>query len=281
MAKTAKAPTGFYTAKEVMQKLGIGNSTLYHKVETGKIKKVIPPGKKEGYYLKSEIDKMVRAQELFILQYATDSSLFEKASEEDIAGITDLCIELFGKNGTASYETRLAQYRANRDIFYVTRQDDLIVGYFAAFPLKHEAIEQIMSGMEEASFRTGVLSPENITQFRPGEANEVFLVIGVRQGLKKSRAYGATTITGGIEVLENFARRGVIIKRLYATSRTRDGIKLCRDMGFRQVTPVAEEDDLLRFELDLETTQNPLFRKYQRLAKRASEVTPKNGNQPF
>ncbi len=95
MAKTGKALKGFYSATEVMKKLGIASSTLYHYVETGKIKRVVPPDKRDGYYLKTEIDKMVRAKELFMLQYATDSSLFEKAQEEDIAGITDLCIELF------------------------------------------------------------------------------------------------------------------------------------------------------------------------------------------
>jgi hypothetical protein len=102
------------------------------------------------------------------------------------------------------------------------------------------------------------------------------MVLGVRQNLKRSKAYGARVITGGIEVLETLARRGIIVKRLYATSRTQDGIKLSKDMGFRQVTPVAEEDDLLRFELDLETTKNPLFKKYQSIAKRTSAATPKS-----
>jgi hypothetical protein len=264
-----------------MSKLGIANSTLYHYVDTGKIKKVVAPGKKEGYYLKSEIDKMVKAKELFILQYAGDTSTFDIAQEEDMQGITDLGIELFGKSGAPSYETRLAQYKANPEIFYVLKQDDILVGYLAMFPLKHEAIERIMSGVAESTFRTGVLTPENIVKFEIGETHELFMLIGVRQNLKKSRLYGARLINEGIAVMEQFARRDILIKGLYATSRTRDGIKLCRDMGFKQVTPVAEEDDLLRFELDLETTSNPLFQKYQRIAKRASRVIPKNGNQPF
>ena len=276
MAKTAKAPSGFYTAKEVMQKLGIANSTLYHYVDTGKIKRVVPPGKKDGYYLKGEIDKMVKAKELFILQYASDTSTFDVAQEEDMQGITDLGIELFGKSGAPNYETRLAQYRANPEIFYILKQDDLLVGYLAMFPLKHEAIERIMSGVAESTFRTGVLVPENITQFESGEADELFMLIGVRQDLKKSRLYGARLISEGIGVMEQFARRGIVIKRLYATSRTRDGIKLSKDLCFKQVTPVAEEDDLLRFELDLETCSNPLFQKYQSIAKRTSAATPKS-----
>ncbi len=63
-------------------------------------------------------------------------------------------------------------------------------------------------------------------------------------------------------------------RTLYGTSCTQDGIRLAKGMGFKQVTPVAEEDDLLRFVLDLETTKNPLFKKYQQLAMRASVAHP-------
>lgn len=271
MPKQAKAPSGFYTASDVMKKLGIANSTLYHYVNTGKIKKVVPPGRKEGYYLRAEIDKLIRAQELFILQYASDTTLFEKAEEEDIAGITELCIELFGKHGTASYETRLAQYKANPDIFYVLRQDELIVGYIGLYPLKHEAIETIMSGVEEARFRTSILAPENIVPFEPGKSEEAFVVIGAKQGLKRSATYGMRLIAGGLEVIENFARRGIIIKRLYATSRTQDGIRIMTGANFRQVNPANEEDDLLRFEYDLEHADSHILRKYQRIVNRVSQ----------
>ena len=70
-----------------------------------------------------------------------------------------------------------------------------------------------------------------------------------------------------MDVLEEFARKGMPVKKLYATSRTTDGIKLCRDLGFQemQLTP---KDDTIRFELDLETPQSPFLRKYQQSIKR-------------
>lgn len=275
MAKTAKAPSGFYTASDVMKKLGIPSSTLYEYAKIGKIKKVIPPGRKEGYYPKADIDKMVRAKETFILQYAADATLFEKAQEEDITGITDLCIELFGKYGTASYETRLAQYHTNPDMFYVLRQEEIIVGYVALFPLKHEAIEAIMSGMNEDQFRAGILAPANIVPFKPGISNELFLTIGAKQDVKKSTVYGSRLINGTIEVLESLARKGIIVEHLYATSRTKDGIRLCKGLGFQQTTPVEEDDDLLRFKLDLLTTTSPLLQRYRRIVTRITSEREK------
>lgn len=270
MAKTAKAPSGFYTASEAMKILGLASSSFYDYIKAGKLKRVVPPGRKDGYYPKSQVDAIIKARELFVLEYATDEAIFEKAQEEDIKGMTDLSIELFGRSGTATYETRLAQYHANPDIFYILRQDDLIVGYLGFFPLKQEAIDKIMSGVEESFFRTELLTPTNITPFKPGEADNIFLLIGVRQNLKKSKIYGARVINGGIEVLEHFARKGIIVKHLYATSRTQDGIRLCKGLGFKQVTPAFEEDDLLRFRLDLETTESHLFKKYQRIVKRVT-----------
>jgi helix-turn-helix protein len=274
MAKVAKAPSGFYTASEVMKKLGIPSSTLYEYAKVGKIKKVVPPGRKEGYYPKAEIDKMFRAKETFILQYAADATLFEKAQEKDIQGITDLCVELFGKYGTASYETRLAQYHANSDIFYVLRQEEIIVGYVGLFPLKHDAIEVIMSGIDEDRFRTSVLSPVNVVPFTPEEAKEVFLVIGAKQDVKKSIIYGSRLITGTVDILEHLARKGVIIEKLYATSRTRDGIRLCKGLGFQQTIPSEEEDNLLRFKLDLSTTASPLLQRYRRIVTRITSKQP-------
>jgi hypothetical protein len=57
------------------------------------------------------------------------------------------------------------------------------------------------------------------------------------------------------------------VKKLYATSSTTEGIKLCRDLGFKE-TQLTPDDDTLRFELDLETAQSPFLRKYQQSIKR-------------
>lgn len=268
MPKKAKAPRGFYTASDVMRILGIGNSTLYHYIETGKIKKIVPPERKEGYYIKSEIDKMVRARELFMLQYATDETEFEKAGENDLEGVARLYTELFGGNQTTRQEMISEWYQSNPDMIYVTKQDDVIVGYVMIMPLKYEAIEKIMAGLEETRFRTELLTKTNIVPFETGKTEEAFMLIGVKQDLKRSRHYGARTISGGVEVIETLARRGITLKKLYATSRTQDGIRIAKGLGFKQITPENEEDDLLRFILDLENTKSPLFTKYHEIVKR-------------
>lgn len=274
MTKVAKAPKNFYTATQAIKKLGMPRATFFNLAKTGKIKRVVPDGFTEGYYPKAEIDKMALAREMFTLQYTSDSSIFRRAEEEDIQGITDLGVTLFGTSTTPNYESRLACWQKNPDAYYVIEQDELIVGWLAIVPMKEEAISVLMGNVKDATsmfvnMRQNVMVPENILMFTPQEAKSVFLVIGVRQGLPRSKTYGMKLISGGYEVLKAFARNGIIIEKLYATSRTPDGVRLCRDMGFQE-----KEDNstsaVKRFYLNLKTTTSPLFHEYQEIVAKSN-----------
>ncbi len=284
MTKTAKAPRNFYTATEAIKKLGMPRATFFNLAKSGKIKRVVPDGYTEGYYPKSEIDKMALAREMFTLQYASDTSIFRRAEEKDIRGITDLGVALFGTSTTPSYESRLACWKKNPDAYYVIEQDDLIVGWIAMVPMKEEAIAVLMGETKSATFmfvgmHQNVMVPENILPFIPDGAKNVFLTIGARQGLPQSRTYGMRLILGGYEVLENFARKGIFVERLYATSRTPDGVKLCKEIGFQEKENNATSA-VKRFWLDLATSNSPLLREYQEIVKEmrrnAETVQPKS-----
>ncbi len=265
MPKRAKAPSGFYTASEVMQKLGIGNSTLYKYIDQGKIKRVVPPDRKDGYYIKAEIDKMVRAKELFILQYSSSPSEFMKASEEDIQGIYDLCVSLYGATNIPGYERRLEWYQKNPDIYYVVKQDRIVTGFASLLYLTDDILQQIMNTDHPQPVKA-----EHIRLFTPGEPiDHLFITVVIRPGLDSTvrRQHGSHLLTGIIDVLEDFARKGMPVRKLYATSRTTEGIKLCRDLGFKEAQ-IKPEDDTLRFELDLETSDSPFLKKYQQAIKR-------------
>jgi predicted DNA-binding transcriptional regulator AlpA len=265
MPKVAKAPKGFYAASEVMRKLGISNSTLYHYVETGKIKRVVPPDRKDGYYIKADIDKMVRAKELFILQYSSEPSIFMKASAEDIQGIYDLCVSLYGATSIPSYERRVAWFKKNPDIYYVVKQEGIVTGFVSLLYLTDEAIREIMF-----TDHPSPVTADKVLSFIPGQPiDHLFMTIGVRPGLHSTqrRLHGGHLITGTMDVLEDFAKSGMPVKKLYATSATTEGIKLCRDLGFKEWR-LGPDDETHRFELDLETTNSPFLKRYQQAIKR-------------
>src|SRR5215469_683963 len=171
MAKSGKAPKGYYSASQAMRRLGIGSSTLYHFVEVGKIRRIVPSDMREGWYPQEDIDKMVRERELFLLTYSRDTSKFAKASEEDIEGIYEVCVSLWG-NRTPNYEARLNSYRQNNSIYYVVKKEGIIVGFLGLIPFRREILEEIMQAEQNdfyLRYQEILAMPDSILPFIPGE----------------------------------------------------------------------------------------------------------------
>lgn len=273
MAKSGKAPKGYYSASQVMRRLGIGSSTLYHFVDVGKIKRIVPPDMREGYYPQEDVDKMVRAREMFLLTYSKDTATFSRATEEDVQGIYDVTASHWNNN--PSYEDRLARYRKNPYIYYVVKKEGIVVGFLGMTPLKEKALERVMA----ENFQPVDLGPDNILPFIPGQPIEnLFLDIVVRKGVK-SEPYGMRLLEGGREVLEDFAKQGSPVHMMYAASSTPDGIKLCRDIGFTEL-PAITGASRKRFELNPSNVKSPYLKKYQEILKQTkSERSSENHEQ--
>lgn len=261
MGRTGNIPDSLYSSGQAIKRLGIPRSSFYDMVEKGKITKVSVPNRKDGYYLKSQIDEMVRAQQMFLLQYTTKPSTFEKATPDDATGIYEVGVSLWGKIGTPTVDTRLAWYKSNPDIDYVVKQEGVIVGYISLMPLKHETIEQLMSGKK----RGWEVTPDELLPFTPSIPLECFVMaIGVLAGVQKPEKYGMRLLVGSVHVLGELAEKGVILKKLYATSSSPDGIKVCRDFGFN------EEDDSVpgttrkKFVMEVATSKSFILEEYHK-----------------
>jgi hypothetical protein len=269
MGRTTNIPEGFYSAAQAIKKLHLPRSTFYDMVDKGKIDKITPPHRKDSFYRKSQIDDMVRAQEMFIVQYATKSATFIKATPDDALGIYDVGVSLWGTSGTPTVETRLGWYKSNPDIDYVVKQEGVITAYISLMPLKHETIEELMEGKK----RGWEVTPDELLPFTPGVPLEGFVMaIGVRAGLQKPEKYGMRLLAGSIHALGDLAKKGIIIQKLYATSNSPDGIKACRDFGFEEFDDPVPGSTRKRFILDVETSNSLLLEEYHQV------VNERNGN---
>jgi predicted DNA-binding transcriptional regulator AlpA len=270
MPKSPKAPPGFYSASEAIKKLGLPRSTFYDLVEKGTIKKIVPPGRSDGYYLKAAIDDLAKARQLFTLQYANLSSVFQKATEEDVQGIYDVCVSLWGTRGTYPYELRLARYRKNPSIFYVLKYMDFVVGFTTAMPITKRAIDEIMKG-EKRAWEAIIL--DDILPFEPkAEIDYLFLEIAVRDEVPKPKQFGMRLLSGTIRALEEFAEQGTVVKNLFAISSTSDGIELCREFGFKEF-PLPPDGRRLAFLLEVASSQSPYLHDYQQIVKKRHTKT--------
>jgi hypothetical protein len=208
---------------------------------------------------------MAQAKELFLLQYSIAPKTFERAStEEDIRGIYDLCVAAYGISNTPSLEERLEEWRQFSETYYIIKQEGIIVGYISLFWFTEEALADLMTPRQrQTSLTVDVMRP-----FVPGQPiDHLFLSLAVRPGLtsEQQRKYGFKLLRDTIQVLEDFAQRGMPVKKLYATSRISDGIKLARDMGMKETK--YPNDPTLRSELDLEHAESPLVKAYRKFVK--------------
>ncbi len=267
MAKSGKAPKGYYSASQAMRRLGIGSSTLYHFVEVRKIRRIVPPNMREGWYPQEDIDKMVKERELFWLTYSKDTSTFTKASEEDIQGMYDVCASLWG-NRTPNYEARLNSYKQNDSIYYVVKKEGIVIGFLGLIPFRKDILEEIMKAEQNdfyARYQQILEMPDSIRPFSLGEPiQSLSLDLQVRKGTPREELYGMRLIQGCIEVLGELATQGIIVGKLHASSGAPHAIKLCRDAGFTEF-PSLPGSTRKRFELDLATTKSPFARSYQKI----------------
>ena len=81
----------------------------------------------------------------------------------------------------------------------------------------------------------------------------------------EQRSYSFKLLRDTITVLEEFAEQGMPVKKIYGTSERVDGIRLARKLGMKETK--YEGDKIIRYELDLETSDNPLLKEYQTVMK--------------
>lgn len=230
---------------------------------------VLKSGTRGAYYLKMSVDDLVKAKELFDIQYGAGITTFSVAKEEDIRGLYELCVSLWGTRGTYPYELRLARYRKNPKIFYVLKYGGTVVGYSTLMPISERAHDEIIQtgkpGYE-------VIRLDDILPFTPDyPLSYVFLEIAVRDGVPKPKQYAMHLISGTSRALDEFARQGIFMKKLFATSRTPDGIGISRRLGFKE-TPLPPKGETLAFELDTKTANSPLLDEYQKLIKEHTKL---------
>ncbi|MBV9690400.1 MAG: helix-turn-helix domain-containing protein [Ktedonobacteraceae bacterium] len=263
MGRTKNIPEGLYSAAQAIRRLGVPRSSFYDMVSKGKIEKIEAPHRSDGYYRKSQIDEIVRAKQLFILQYSTKTSEFAKATPDDALGIYDVGVSLWGKAGTPTVETRLEWYKSNPEIDYIVKQEGVVTGYISLMPLKHETIEQLMLGKK----RGWEVTPNELLPFTPAIPLECFVMaLGVRPGLQKHEKYVVHLFYGAIDVLESFAQKGIILDKFYATSNTPEGIRACLDFGFQEVG-VVPGTTRKQFILDISTSNTWVLHKYKKAIK--------------
>jgi hypothetical protein len=234
-----RPPKNYLTAGEVKKMLGITDGMLYNFVDNKALERIIPPGRKQGVYLRSQVEQLARDLQVFINTRNEDSTIFDKATREDLPILVEIGTTTYPgiQQGITSLETRLAWLDKNPNLYYVVRHKGEVVGYTAIIPMKREKIQRIL---EEKDFMKDV-KPEEIEEFKPGTPLHIYIsTMRTKRNISKTekRAFGVRLTGGLITTLIELINKGITIDTLYARSETVDGIRALKHMGFTQISSI-------------------------------------------
>jgi hypothetical protein len=273
----------FYTGREVQRKLGITEPALRNLVNQRKIRKIIPPGRQYGVYLKEEIDTFAEKWLAFLTAQEPPKTILEPATIEDMEAEQDLARRAIGSPGLMTAEIRKAWLAKNPEGDYHLKHNNKLVAYFRLLPVKHERLMEFMDG----NIRGGEIRAEDIEAFEPGKSVECFIV-GIASepdvGEMTRMHYVQHLIRGTMREMEKLGRKGYMITKFYVTSDTPTGIATAIHVGMKEYGPRVGKR--LRFVLDVEEAQSFLLDGYKKgleawkkeqIGKASSTNTSENG----
>lgn len=263
-----KVGKDYYTAAQVKEKLGITQGTLYNYVRNGTLKPVVPPGKRQGVYPRSEVDQLAHELRAFMATRQKSASTFARATIEDVPDCARLSDEFFS-GLHFDVDKQIAWMKKNPDICYVVKDEGKVVGYVLLLPLDPQKIENILRG-EESSLD---LETEDIEEFIPGKPVHVYMasiVVSGKGSLAERRTYGARLVGGILKTLIDLGRRGIILKTIAARSSKPDGIRLLRGIGF---TELLSNTDRKNFVIDVEKSGIKEIVEYKQALKESGVFT--------
>ncbi len=143
----------------------------------------------------------------------------------------------------------------------VVRVNDQIVGHLQLMSLKPEALEAMLTG----AMRSWEVRADDIEIYEPNKQYNIFVMSAAVQQSKKesiSRLYAALLLREAQRTLYEMAEQGKLVQKLYATSRSKDGIFLAQRMEF-DLLPQYSTAHRKAFVLDMGKSNAKWAREYR------------------
>jgi len=270
-------PKDYYTSTEVKKILNISGAMIANYVGKGQIKHVIPPGRKQGYYLKKDVDKLATELNTFFdLEEETENTDFTTATTEDLYACIALNRELFTtgskENDETIYKRWAAWIKKNPETVYVLKREKEVIGIATMLPFKPKSqkFDEILRGDTSILLGDVNISARDIEVYKAGNHIQLYIAeIGIKPNLEKDlrRKYGAKLISKLVTTIEELGRRGVIIEDIVAVGATRSGIRLLQHFGFTEIT--FPRPDTRLFTINMKESGAPITKAYRQTLKEA------------
>ena len=251
--------------------LNISGTMIANYVEKGKIRHIIPPERKHGFYLKKDVDKLANEPNMvFNLEKETENVRFTVATVDDLPACIALNKDLFRVLDSADdatlYKNWAGWLEKNPEIVYVLKREQEVIGIVTMLPVKpnSQKLDEILRGDTSILLGNVNIAPQDIEKYKSGKHIELYIAeIGIKPSLHKDlrRKYGAKLISKLVDTIIEFGKRGVIIEKILALGATRSGTRLLQHFGFTEV--VFSRPDTRLFTMDLNESVAPFTNDYR------------------
>ena len=221
----------YYTAQEARQQLGVNVGAFYYLVDTGKIKKLTPPGKKQGFYSKHQIERLAQEGATGRATGQDAGILFRQATLDDIAEEYELALLTLNGNagyGLPAYE---AWMRANAATNFLVRDHDRLVAFMHVIPVTQEYIRRWLKG-EIREWEIKGADLQSYSQPRAVVCLIPCMVTTPDVDARLRRLYGKRLIHGYLQFTYRLARHGIAVTRYYAASSSPEVIGMLQRAKF-------------------------------------------------
>lgn len=267
-------PVGYVTASQAKKKLGgISDGKFRGYIQDGKIERLIPPGMKQGFYKREDVEELAREIDSF-WESTTKAprTQFHTATPGDIPTIAAIDEKTFnvGKEDAEPKEAYLRWIEQiylrwmtkNSQVFFVLRNHTKkVVGFAALLPIKKETMDRFVRG----EIGIGDIPSEDVELFEPGKPLHLYVIalcIDPTYKATTKEQYGAVMVRGLFAHLLELAQRGVEIETITARNEKDkpDGRRLLQRLGIPQLR--SSVPDMSLFSVRVADSGYPMLVKY-------------------
>ena len=280
-----------YTSSEARSKLNVSTSTFKRLVDTGKIRKITPPNRKQGMYVKGDVDKIVEEIRPFARSTRRKGEQEREKKElsttvdwqkiSDLPAILKLDLKVYQENIVGDIALYISWERKNPKITLLSFESENrenVLAYISLVPLPEQIILSILKGERP---ELSISADEVETYERKGG----YTLLAESVVVDPDHPEQLNTVLR--EVLSYWCRQYLerYIEKIYADAATEHGDILARKLYFSPLYHVSDTAYVLDLRKPgiskvVRTFQECLKQKEDHIRdKRAATHLPQNGRQ--
>ena len=232
---------------------------FYYLIETGKIKRITPPGKKRGFYSKHQIERLANERLDYVKGEEGARPTYMKATWDDLDEEYELATLLLNGNAAYGIPTYRAWLSKNPDTNFILRDQGRLVAFLLVLPVKQSTIKRWING----EIREWEIGAEDILPFTPINPLEcIILSMATISDVAKCKRseYGLRIIRGYLNFLQVLAAQGITIARFYSMGATVEGSTILKQAGFEERGQVGKR---VVYELNPTTSVSRMAQAYR------------------